>query len=710
MPALPKISSGPLLRNTTLSFFGYLAGAVLGSYLAGPSKIVGVMWPANCAIITALMLAPKRDWWAYALAGSLAELIVDFSFYHASLAEAALSVTANLVETILAATLLTGLTTGRMLFAHLSEALLFIGAAGIVGPMAGALVGALVQSGPDTTLADYWLRWRQWWLGSAIGELTLTPALLTWIANGTQWRSALSLRNRGMFVFVVITLITTIGYFALLAPITPTQLTVAEAYLVLPFLVWIAAQGGVMAATGTTAIFSVAVCWMATRGFHLFGGGLPTLEGNILRVQAFLAVLSATTLMVAALFEERKRAFVSLEERQKLERQLAHSTKLEAIGQLTGGMAHDFNNLLGLISARLDLAADGLSAGSPARANIEEAVQAVFRGAKLTEQLLAFARQQPLISRTIDLRPLISRSTEMLRRTLGEAIDIRVNLPATAMICKVDDAQLEAALVNVALNARDAMPAGGTLTIDASFRDHREGKMIDGVEQIASGMYAVVTVSDTGVGMTADTLSRCFDPFYTTKDVGKGSGLGLSMVQGFVKQSGGYIAVASELGRGTTFELCFPITAEQEASAEPSAAPPTRSGGEQVLVVEDNAAVRFSAVALLESLGYVTVEADSTADALSKLENCPQISVMFSDVVMPGGVDGIALAAKARKLRPGLKVLLTSGYAGSPLANGSGVTDQREEFLAKPYRRAELAARLASLLGDQAGAPVSDSP
>lgn len=695
--ALAFPSRGATLRSAALVFFGYLAGAMLGSVLAGPSNVVGVMWPANCALLTALLLSPKGAWWAYALAASLAELIVDFSFYHATPIEGLLSVGANLLETMLAATIITGLAKGRIQFARLSETLLFIVAAGLIGPMAGAAIGAFVEGSASTANMDYWLKLRQWWLGGAIGELTLTPALLTFVAAGAGWRDLLSPGNRRAIASVGVTLATAIGYLVFIEPLTPSQFTIAEAYLILPFLVWIAAQSGVMAATATTAVFAVAVCWMTTRGYPLFGG--TALTADVLRVQAFLAVLAATTLMVAALFEERKRAFVSLEERRKLERQLAQSTKLEAIGQLTGGVAHDFNNLLALIGLRLDLAAERLPPGSPSRADIHIAIEGVFRAAKLTEQLLAFARRQPLAPRTADIRPLISRAIELLRRTLGEAIAIEVNLPAMPLICRVDEAQLEAALVNVALNARDAMPRGGKLTVTASVTDHREGLAADGQEQVAAGMYATISVSDTGAGMTPETLKRCFDPFFTTKEVGKGSGLGLSMVQGFAKQSGGYVTASSDPGRGTTFGLHFPISSEQSPVAEPPPLQAARSDGELVLVVEDNEAVRFSAVALLSSLGYRTIEADTAVEALAKLETSPQVAVMFSDIVMPGGVDGIALAAQARKLRPGLKVLLTSGYAGSALNNGPRLPAHREELLTKPYRRADLAARLAMLLG-----------
>lgn len=370
--------------------------------------------------------------------------------------------------------------------------------------------------------------------------------------------------------------------------------------------------------------------------------------------------------------------------RHHAQEQLTHSQRLEAVGHLTGGIAHDFNNLLTVISGNLQLLEDLAERDPVANDAITRALRAVGRGAELTRKLLAFARRQRLSPDAVSPAELLLELGRMLERTLGETIQIQIDCPDGLPAVFADPAQLEGALLNLALNARDAMPRGGRLSIKA--RHHRIAETGEGAE-LPSGSYIRFTISDTGVGMAPDVLARAFEPFFTTKESGKGSGLGLSMVYGFVKQSGGHLAAQSQLGYGTQMDLILPLA---PSAAVGAAAPPPLlglRGNETVLVVEDEPEVRGIAVAFLRALGYAVHEAADAEQALQHLRDDPAIALLFSDVVLGGSTNGIELAHAARALRPTLPVLLTSGYE-------LGSTDTPHEFtlLRKPYRKEELAS------------------
>ncbi|WP_313915249.1 ATP-binding protein [Tahibacter sp.] len=369
--------------------------------------------------------------------------------------------------------------------------------------------------------------------------------------------------------------------------------------------------------------------------------------------------------------------------RHHAQEQLAHSQRLEAVGQLTGGIAHDFNNLLTVISGNLQLLED-LAERDPAASDaIARALRAVGRGAELTRKLLAFARRQRLSPDAVSPAELLRELGRMLERTLGETIQLQIDCPDDLPAVFADPAQLEGALLNLALNARDAMPRGGRLSISA--REHHVADTSDGVE-LPPGHYIRLTISDTGLGMTPEVLARAFEPFFTTKESGKGSGLGLSMVYGFVKQSGGHLVAQSQLGYGTQMDLVLPLAPSAAVSPAVQRTQPGLRGNETVLVVEDEPEVRGIAVAFLKALGYVVHEAADAQKALQHLRDDPAIALLFSDVVLGGGTNGIELAHAARVLRPTLPVLLTSGYE-------LGNTETRHEFplLRKPYRKEDLA-------------------
>ena len=385
-------------------------------------------------------------------------------------------------------------------------------------------------------------------------------------------------------------------------------------------------------------------------------------------------------------------------ERKAMEQQLRQAVKMEAVGQLTGGVAHDFNNLLGIIIGNLDIAAE-LAAGDPAqREIIQEALNGALRGAELTRRLLAFSRKQPLQPAVIDLNVGLPQIAGMLRRTLGEQVMVELHPDPALWPVKVDPAQLDEAILNLAINARDAMPKGGTVSIEThNVRLDRDYAAAN--PEATAGEYVQLSISDTGAGMSAQVIEHCFEPFFTTKGIERGTGLGLSMVYGFVKQSGGHIKIYSELGHGTTVKIYLP---RAERGAIAGARPATVEdapvqGTELVLMVEDNKDLRTVTLKQLTDLGYRTLEAENARMALNILAERPDIDLLFTDIVMPGGMTGTELAREAKRLYPKLKVLLTSGYTARAMSNGFHDIEGLE-LLNKPFRKRDLAQRLRSVL------------
>jgi PAS domain S-box-containing protein len=385
-----------------------------------------------------------------------------------------------------------------------------------------------------------------------------------------------------------------------------------------------------------------------------------------------------------------------ISEREAVQERLRQAQRMDAIGQLTGGLAHDFNNLLGVIIGNLDLLRLNDRLDPDDAELVGDAIEAALRGADLTRRLLAFARRQRLQPQHIVINDLVAAIAGLLARTLGEQVPIVLQLGDGIWTVSVDPTQLEASLVNLATNARDAMPGGGRLTIKTGNRQLDADYAAEHPE-LMPGDYAMIEVSDSGAGIPADILPRIFEPFFTTKGPAKGTGLGLSMVFGFVKQSGGHINVYSEPGVGTTFRLYLPRDASGAPAGAPEPEPPASVGGDEtILIVEDNEAMRRVVKRQLTDLGYRVVEADSAAAALELLEDQP-ITLLFSDVVMPGEMDGIELARTAMTRWPALKVLLTSGFPESRLdPNGDDLAGLR--LLGKPYRRDELARALREFL------------
>ena len=389
-----------------------------------------------------------------------------------------------------------------------------------------------------------------------------------------------------------------------------------------------------------------------------------------------------------------------LSSRQRMEQELRQAQKMEAVGQLTGGVAHDFNNILTAIIANLELL-EPMLADPDQKELAQEAQGAAHDGAKLAAQLLAFARRQPLNPKPTDVGRHVAGFSQLLRRTLGEAVALEMSAPPEPLLAVVDGAQLQNAVLNLAINARDAMPRGGRLAIGIA-QVRLDADYAQMYPEVRTGRYVLVEVTDSGTGMTEEVRRKAFDPFFTTKAIGAGTGLGLSMVYGFVKQSGGHIQLYSEVGRGTSVRIYLPYAESAEAEERPAPAPPAElpGGAETILLVEDDPRLRRVLSRRLRSLGYGVLEAETGAAAMAELSMRPEIALVFTDMVMPGGMTGLELAEAALAMKPSVKILFTSGYAEPALARlglGAGA------WLKKPYTADELAEKVREVLRDGDG-------
>ncbi|MER9369066.1 CHASE3 domain-containing protein [Mesorhizobium sp. M0518] len=393
-----------------------------------------------------------------------------------------------------------------------------------------------------------------------------------------------------------------------------------------------------------------------------------------------------------------------IETREKAESQIRQMHKMEAVGQLTGGIAHDFNNMLAVIISAMNLAQRKLARGEHDIAQfVDAAIDAATRAANLTARLLAFSRQQPLAPQIVDANRLLTGMSDLIRRALGETIRIETVLAGGLWKTHADPSQIENAVLNLAVNARDAMGDDGKLTIETA-NSHLDESYAAAHAEVAAGQYVMIAVSDTGSGMTPDVIAKAFEPFFTTKPVNKGTGLGLSQVFGFVKQSGGHVNIYSEPGEGTTIKIYLPRYFGADEPAVPTgrgdnpAAPVT----ETILVVEDDARVRVSTTEAIRELGYTVIHAASGEEALQKLAERPNVGLLFTDIVMPV-MNGRKLAEEAVARMPLLKVIFTTGFTRNAVVH-NGVLDHDVHFLAKPFTIEQLAAKLRDVLGTTQGA------
>ncbi|MCP3718306.1 PAS domain S-box protein [Paraburkholderia sp. CNPSo 3281] len=391
---------------------------------------------------------------------------------------------------------------------------------------------------------------------------------------------------------------------------------------------------------------------------------------------------------------ERKTA---QEELEKARAALLQSQKMEALGKLTGGVAHDFNNVLQVLRGNLELLEGRHGRDVWTRERLNKAIDAVEHGANLASQLLAFGRRQALQPIVVNLAVMLRSMDDLLRRALGEVVDVETVIAGGLWNTLVDPNHLENVVLNLAINARDAMPEGGKLTLELSnamLDDHYRALAAD----VREGQYVLLAITDTGTGMPSDVLERAFEPFFTTKPEGQGTGLGLSMAYGFIKQSGGHIRIYSEPGHGTTVKIYLPRSLESAADIEPVESVAPTGGSETILVVEDDRRVQTTVVETLRQLGYTVLKADNAQSALVILQSGVHVDLMFTDVVMPGRMRSVELAKRATRALPHLKVLFTSGYTQNAIVHG-GRLDPGVHLLSKPYSREQLASRIRRLLG-----------
>jgi len=424
-----------------------------------------------------------------------------------------------------------------------------------------------------------------------------------------------------------------------------------------------------------------------------FLNGFASVLAEAVSTAARGAALQVTVDQLKSLVEEKDRL---LHEKNVADLRLRQSQKMEAVGQLTGGIVHDLNNILTVITGTIEILAEGV-ADRPELVAITKMIdEAGMRGADLTQRLLAFARKQPLRPREVDLNALVTEAANLLPPTLGENVEVHLVLAADTSRALIDPCQLKNTIRNLALNARDAMVNGGKLTIETgnAVLDDNYASMNG---DVAAGNYVMVAVTDSGHGIPACILDHVFEPFFTTKEVGKGSGLGLSMVYGFVKQSDGHIKIDSEEGRGTTVRMYLPQAVGAAESAEFARPSSVEGGRETILVVEDDHLVRTFVVGQIQSLGYATLAAVNAAEALVVIDSPTEIDLLFTDMIMPGSMNGRQLADKALQRRSSLKILFTSGYSNEAIIH-HGHLDAGVLLLAKPYRKSDLARMIRAAL------------
>jgi signal transduction histidine kinase/CheY-like chemotaxis protein len=424
-----------------------------------------------------------------------------------------------------------------------------------------------------------------------------------------------------------------------------------------------------------------------------FLNGFANVLAEAVSTAARGAALQIAVDQMKVLVEEKDRL---LRDKNVADLRLRQTQKMEAVGHLTGGIAHDLNNILTVITGTIEILAEGV-ADRPELVTITRMIdEAGVRGADLTQRLLAFARKQPLQPREVDLNSLVTEAANLLPPTLGENVEVHLMLAADASRALIDPSQLTNTILNLALNARDAMVDGGKLIIETGnvVLDDNYARMNG---DVTAGNYVMVAVTDSGHGIPACILNHVFEPFFTTKDVGKGSGLGLSMVHGFVKQSNGHIKIDSEEGRGTTVRIYLPQAAGAAEPAELASPSSVEGGRETILVVEDDHLVRTFVVGQIQSLGYATLAAVNAAEALVVIDGPTEIDLLFTDMIMPGSMNGRQLADKALQRRSSLKILFTSGYSNEAIIH-HGHLDAGVLLLAKPYRKSDLARMIRAAL------------
>jgi signal transduction histidine kinase/ActR/RegA family two-component response regulator len=528
-----------------------------------------------------------------------------------------------------------------------------------------------------------------WWLRDWLGVMVTAPLIFSWLygrAITWTWQRI----TEGLALFLVVFFCAQLmfglwGFFA--------SRDVPIAFIFFPLVGWAGLRFGARGATLLVALISAFAIVIAGMGVGPFAAFPVEFTQALLFL--FLSLSSLSGLMLAAIIAERDDAMTK---RLLLEEQLRHSQKMEAVGRLAGGIAHDFNNLLTAIIGYTEIVLHSLDPKDDRRADAEEIARAAMRAADLTKQMLAFSRRQVLQPKVIDLNIALSKVEPMLRRVIGEDINMTVTGKATGAFVRVDPGQVEQVVMNLVVNARDAMPQGGRLTVETADAMLDQAALADSPDA-KPGAFVLLSVSDTGTGMPPEVRNRIFEPYFTTKDVGKGTGLGLSTAYGIVRQSEGHISVSSEIGLGTTFRIYLPRAEAPEQVVDQSGAEQMPGGPEHILLVEDDPSVRRLSKELLTRLGYSVTEAASGRAGLALgSDDTRHFDLALCDVIL-GDMSGPAVAEALSALRPSIRVLYMSGYTDEAIVR-TGVLDEGKPFLQKPFTPMQLAKKIREVLDE----------
>jgi signal transduction histidine kinase len=570
------------------------------------------------------------------------------------------------------------------------DPLIVAAAAGPIGSILSALIAvALLTLFNTRTVTQAPLDFMVWWLRDWLGVVVATPLIFAWIYGREfpwSWPRAAEVLALFLSLFAGAQLM--FGLWGLFS-----TRDVPIAFIFFPIVGWAGLRFGARIATLLVAGmsgFAIAVIGSGLGPFSAF-----PLEFAQVLLFAFLALASLSGLLLGAIMAERDDA---LHKRLLLEEQLRHSQKMEAVGRLAGGIAHDFNNLLTAIIGYTEIVLTSLDPKDDRRADAEEIGRAAMRAADLTRQMLAFSRRQVLQPKIIDLNIALSKVEPMLRRVIGEDIVMTVSGKASNAFVRVDPGQVEQVVMNLVVNARDAMPQGGRLTVETGDAILDEAAVADAPDA-RPGAFVMLSVSDTGTGMSPEVRARIFEPYFTTKDVGKGTGLGLSTAYGIVRQSEGHISVSSELGLGTTFRIYLPRSEAPVQVADQTGAEKLPEGTEHILLVEDDPSVRRLSKELLTRLGYSITEAASGRAGLALgSDDTRHFDLALCDVIL-GDMSGPAVVEALSALRPSIRVLYMSGYTDEAIVR-TGVLDEGKPFLQKPFTPLQLARKVREVLDE----------
>ncbi|HEX6162907.1 MAG TPA: MASE1 domain-containing protein [Vicinamibacterales bacterium] len=562
--------------------------------------------------------------------------------------------------------------------------------AGPAGSFAAALIAVSLSFAFGARAADaLWYDFVLWWLRDWLGVMVTAPLVFAWVyGRPTAW----TWPRVAEMIAMLLTLFAGSQLMFGLWGIFATR-DVPIAFIFFPIVGWAGLRFGARGSTTVVAMiaaFAIAIAGMGVGPFSAF-----PVEFTQFLLFTFLALGSLSGLLLAAIMAERDDA---LHKRLVLEEQLRHSQKMEAVGRLAGGIAHDFNNLLTAIIGYTEIVLTSLDPKDDRRADAEEIGRAAMRAADLTRQMLAFSRRQVLQLKVIDLNVALSKVEPMLRRVIGEDIVMTVTGKATNAFVRVDPGQVEQVVMNLVVNARDAMPKGGRLTVETADAVLDDAALADSPDA-RPGAYVLLSVSDTGIGMSPEVRARIFEPYFTTKDVGKGTGLGLSTAYGIVRQSEGHISVSSEIGLGTTFRIYLPRSEAPQQVATEVAGEKLPEGNEHILLVEDDSSVRRLSKELLVRLGYSVTEAASGRAGLALgSDDTRHFDLALCDVIL-GDMSGPAVAEALSALRPSIRVLYMSGYTDEAIVK-TGVLDEGKPFLQKPFTPMQLAKKIREVLDE----------